>query len=133
MGSDNDKSIYYALDSSDSQVSLYAARALLIESQGPSRFYRTGAKHAIIYQYQLYKAENVYLGHIQSETPYYQPHPQAPEPFESTVGDFPGDPTFGDCKEESENCKEAWGLRIVDSRDVLVHSAGLYQFFDDYT
>jgi len=133
MGSDNDKSMYYALDSSASQISIYAARALLIESQGPSWFYGTGAEHAIMYQYQLYKAKNVYLGHIQSETPYYQPNPPAPEPFQSTAGDFPGDPTFTNCKADAKNCKEAWGLRIIDSEDVLIHSAGVYQFFDDYT
>lgn len=48
---------YTENDSSKSQVSIYGARGILIESQSASWFYGTGSEHAVLYQYQLYKAE----------------------------------------------------------------------------
>lgn len=41
-----------------------------------------------------------------------------------------GDPSFADCTTDA--CKATWGLRVVDSADITVHSAGLYSFFQDY-
>ena len=52
-------SLYRETDSSKSQVSVYGARGMLIESQSPSWFYGTGSEHAVLYQYQLYNAKNV--------------------------------------------------------------------------
>lgn len=46
-------------DSSASQISVYGARGMLIESQGPSWFYGTGSEHSVLYQYQLSNAQNV--------------------------------------------------------------------------
>lgn len=69
------------------------------------------------------------MGHIQTETPYFQPNPVAPLPF-NIARSFTNDPTFDDCV--SNTCKEAWGLRIIDSTNVTIHSAGLYSFFNDY-
>ena len=125
-------SVYWEFDKLVSQVSIYGGRGMLIESQGPCWFYGTGSEHTVLYQYQLYKAKNIYMGHIQTETPYFQPKPAAPAPFENSValGRFNGDPSFADCK--SDACREAWGLRILDSEDVVVHSAGLYSWFDNY-
>jgi hypothetical protein len=45
--------------SSATQVSVYAGRGMLIESQGPSWFYGTGSEHAALYQYQLSNSKNV--------------------------------------------------------------------------
>jgi hypothetical protein len=50
--------------------------------------------------------------------------------MENAVGAFPGDPDWKDCTKET--CKMAWGLRIVDSEGVMVHSAGLYSWFNNY-
>ncbi|KAI1373680.1 pectate lyase superfamily protein-domain-containing protein [Hypoxylon crocopeplum] len=127
---DNDMSLYWEVDSTASQISLYGARGVLIESQGPTWLYGTGSEHTVLYQYQTYKAKDVYLGHIQTESPYFQPDPVAPTPFESSVGLFPGDPDFESCTTDS--CKEAWGLRVIDSEGVTVHSAGLYSWFVNY-
>ena len=66
---------------------------------------------------------------MQTETPYYQPVPTAPDPF--TIGAFAADPDFSTCTTDS--CKEAWALRVVDSSDVLIYSAGLYSWFSDYS
>lgn len=123
-------SVYYETDKLSNQVSLYGGRGMLIESQGPCWFYGTGSEHTVLYQYQTYNAKDIYLGHIQTESPYYQPNPIAPGPFNTSIGLFPGDPTFEECATSS--CKEAWGLRVVDSQSIIVHSAGLYSWFSDY-
>jgi len=57
--SDNDKVMVEEWDSSGSQISLYGARGMLIESQGPCWFYGSGSEHAVLYQYQLYRAKDV--------------------------------------------------------------------------
>ncbi|KAL2198358.1 pectate lyase superfamily protein-domain-containing protein, partial [Corynascus similis CBS 632.67] len=129
---DNDMSLYWEFDKLASQISIYSGRGMLIESEGPCWFYGTGSEHTILYQYQLYNAKNIYMGHIQTETPYFQPEPVAPTPFEDSVAleRFKGDPSFADCKTDA--CREAWGLRIIDSEDVVIHSAGMYSWFVNY-
>ncbi|KAH6647435.1 pectate lyase superfamily protein-domain-containing protein [Truncatella angustata] len=109
------------------QISIYAGRGILIESQGPTWMYGTASEHAQMYQYQLYNASNIYLGHMQTETPYYQPNPVATGPF--VAGQFPSDPTFSNCAEDY--CKEAWALRVLNSNNVYIYSAGFYSFFSD--
>lgn len=52
-------SVYDSSDKLENQISLYAARGTLIESEGPSWFYGTGSEHTVMYQYQLYGAKNV--------------------------------------------------------------------------
>lgn len=74
-----------------------------------------------MYQYQLNNAQNIFMTHIQTETPYYQPTPDASEPYR--LGQFSGDPLFGDC-EDASSCMMAWALRVISSRDILIYSAG---------
>ena len=31
-----------------------------------------------------------------------------------------------------DRCNYAWGLQIIDSKDVMLHGAGLYSFFNEY-
>ncbi|OAT07954.1 hypothetical protein BDBG_16924 [Blastomyces gilchristii SLH14081] len=126
---DNDMSVYDSPDKIANQISIYAARGTLIESEGPSWFYGTGSEHTVLYQYQVYGAKDIYLGHIQTETPYYQPVPIAPLPFYSAKK-FPGDPSFEECR--TTGCSTAWGLRIINSEGVTLHSSGLYSFFQEY-
>jgi len=33
----------------------------------------------------------------------------------------------------TDNVSDSWGLRIVNSQDLLVYGAGLYSFFDNYS
>ncbi|KAK4120929.1 glycoside hydrolase family 55 protein [Parathielavia appendiculata] len=127
---DNDMSLYWELDSSKSQISLFGARGVLIESQGPVWIYGSGSEHVIFYQYEMLGAKNVYLGHIQTESPYFQPKPVSPSPMEAALGVFPGDPDWADCTKET--CEMAWGLRIIDSEGIMLHSAGLYSWFNNY-
>ncbi|KAK4040087.1 pectate lyase superfamily protein-domain-containing protein [Parachaetomium inaequale] len=128
---DNDMNMYDEWDSTTNQISVYTGRGTLIESQGPSWFIGSGSEHSALYQYQLYNAKDIYLGHIQTETPYYQPDPVGPKPFDvATNTKFPADPTFDDCK--TDTCRNSWALRIIDSSNIYIHSAGAYSFFQNY-
>ena len=68
---------------------------------------------------------------IQTESPYYQPTPNPPEPFNNAVGAMPGDPAYK-C-DDGETCDSSWALRILNSSQIMIHGAGLYSWFDTYT
>ncbi|KAF2104320.1 glucan 1,3-beta-glucosidase [Rhizodiscina lignyota] len=120
----------HELDLSDhNQIDIYNGRGVLIESQGAVWMYGTSAEHSVLYNYQLNGAKNVFMGLIQTETPYFQSNPIATTPFK--VQAARGDPTFENCQGD-KTCEKAWGLRVVDSSDVLIYGAGLYSFFDNY-
>ncbi|RHZ61554.1 hypothetical protein CDV55_100232, partial [Aspergillus turcosus] len=110
-------------------VSIYVARGVLIESQGPTWLYRTSSEHMQMYQYQLSNASNIVLGHMQTETPYYQPNPNALDPYEAGAAGFPSDSPFDHCADDL--CTGAWALRILDSSDIFIYAAGFYSFFQD--
>lgn len=96
---------------------------------GPSWFYGSASEHSVLYQYQLYGAENIFLGHMQTESPYFQSTPGASKPYKA--GPFPQDPKFGDC-EPGSTCEKSWALRIINSKNILIYSAGLYSFFQNW-
>jgi glucan 1,3-beta-glucosidase len=116
------------------RVSVYAGRGLLIESKmGQIWLSATSSEHHVLYQYQLQNTKDVYLGHAQTESPYYQPQPLARYPF-PVVPEL-NDPDFERvCAADSApGCESAWAIRIIDSSDVVVYGAGLYSFFDSYS
>ncbi|KAI8255747.1 hypothetical protein K4K56_007772 [Colletotrichum sp. SAR 10_98] len=119
-------------DADQIQINVYAARGILIESQGPTWLWGTAAEHAVLYQYQLSGAKNVVMGLIQTEAPYFQSSPKAPAPFEKGLV-FKDDPTFADCSASSKTCAMAWSLRMIDSTNIYVISGGLYTWFQDYS
>ncbi|KAK3934012.1 glycoside hydrolase [Diplogelasinospora grovesii] len=116
--------------SSEAQVDVYTARGILIESLGPVWMVGTASEHAVMYQYNLVGAENVWMGMIQTESPYYPPVPIAPQPF-TTTGQFPGDPSFASCQDTG--CKAAWALSLTNSTNIQITGAGLYSWFSDYS
>lgn len=128
------------------QTTIYAGRGLLDESAGPVWLYGTAIEHHVMYEYQFSNAQNVFAGQIQTETAYYQPNPPAPAPF-TTVASL-NDPIFSGgpapnslpnitvpfnatahTKRQSTGQNEGWGLRIVDSSNILIYGAGHYSFF----
>jgi glucan 1,3-beta-glucosidase len=111
------------------QTDIFNGRGLLVESQGPVWLYGTSSEHNQLYNYQFSNARDVFMGAIQTETPYMQSSPGALQ------GGFPpnsafNDPTFADCTDEA--CEKSWGLRIVDSSNIHMYGGGLYSFFDNY-
>lgn len=111
------------------RIAIYAGRGLLIESQrGGIWLSATGSEHHVLYQYQLVNTRDVYIGHVQTEEPYFQPNPPAPYPFTPVPGR--NDPDFRDC--QTSKCAVGWGMRMIDSSNVAVYGAGLYSFFTNY-
>ncbi|KAF3920271.1 hypothetical protein AA313_de0208584 [Arthrobotrys entomopaga] len=123
----------HELDRNDhSQISIFSGRGMLIESQkGPVWAYGSAVEHNVMYQYQLSNAQNVFLGMIQTETPYYQSNPNVYLPF--AVNSAYDDPVY-ECTDKSPNstCAKSLGLRVNNSKNVLVYGAGLYSFFQNY-
>ncbi|KAL2074490.1 hypothetical protein VTL71DRAFT_8268 [Oculimacula yallundae] len=119
----------HELDLADhNQINIYNGRGVLISSeQGPVWLYGTSSEHSVLYNYQVVNASNVYMALIQTETPYFQSNPDATTPFTSQA--VIKDPVFAG----SSSVNKAWGLRVVDSKDIFVYGAGLYSFFDNYS
>ncbi|PWW76933.1 Glycoside Hydrolase Family 55 protein [Tuber magnatum] len=110
------------------QVSIYNGRGILTETtEGPVWFYSTAAEHNVVYQYQLQQTKNIFMAMIQTETPYWESNPMVTSPF--PINPAFNDPAYPGCT--AKTCK-SWALRIIDSIDVLVYSAGLYSFFENY-
>ncbi|KAB5515493.1 glycoside hydrolase family 55 protein [Coniochaeta sp. 2T2.1] len=114
------------------QIDIFNGRGVLISSTaGPVWGFGTSSEHNVLYNYQVSNASAVYLSLIQTETPYFQGNPVSTSPFPPHA-DF-NDPDFSvSCPDNSPACSRAWGLRVVDSKDVFVYGAGLYSFFDNY-
>ncbi|KAJ6446770.1 40S ribosomal protein S7 [Purpureocillium lavendulum] len=119
----------HELDLADhNQINIYNGRGILIESTKGAWLWGTSSEHSVLSNYQLNKAQNVYMALIQTETAYFQGNPDANVPF--TVNAKYSDPDFSRCT--SKICARTWGLRIQDSKDVLVYGGGLYSFYDNY-
>lgn len=74
-----------------------------------------------MYQYQFSKASDIFAGFIQTETPYYMPTPDAlSQPYVRQP--LYNDPVY-------TAGQRAWGLRVVNSTNVLIYGGGLYSFF----
>lgn len=108
-----------------SQISIYSGRGVLSESEGPVWMVGTASEHHVLYQYRLVHAKNHYIGLMQTESPYWQPSPPAPYPF--NIDCAYNDPEF------SETDTSAWALSVESSKDITVFGAGLYSFFQNYS
>ncbi|KAI1310595.1 glycoside hydrolase family 55 protein [Xylaria venustula] len=119
-------------DASNTQVTVYSGRGLYIESTvGTFWLLGTAVEHNHLYNYQFANTKNIFVSMFQTETPYYQPLPDATKPFPITSSI--NDPDFAtSCSGVSGNCAEAWGLRIIDSSDFFIYGAGHYSFFNNY-
>ncbi|KAK6335693.1 hypothetical protein TWF696_002458 [Orbilia brochopaga] len=117
------------------QISIYTSRGLLCEAEtGPVWMYGHAVEHNVLYNYQLSDTKNIFMGVIQTETPYFQSNPKAHEPFPPL--EAWRDPDFtvscANEKDKSPLCEKSWGLRILNSTDIFAFGAGLYSFFENY-
>ncbi|KAF2642104.1 beta-1,3-glucanase [Massarina eburnea CBS 473.64] len=116
----------HELDQTDhSQIDIYNGRGMLVESQGPVWLYGTASEHSQLYQYQFQNAKDIFFGAIQTETPYYQPNPDATTPFTTNT-------QFSDPDMSTKSDKTAWAVRVIDSESIWNYGAGTYSFFQNY-
>lgn len=122
------------IDGGGPQINIYNGRGVLIESTKGAWFWGTASEHNVLYNYQFNSAENVFLGHIQTETAYMQGNPDALVPF--SIHEDWLDPDFeAFCAEHSiqaDRCARTWGVRAIDSSEIYLYGAGMYSFFDNY-
>ncbi|EEA23742.1 hypothetical protein TMatcc_006817 [Talaromyces marneffei ATCC 18224] len=117
-------------DPANTQISVYTGRGVLVEGSN-IEMWGTGAEHHGLYQFQFNGASNVVGGYFQTETPYYQPKPDATSgPYQSITTTPWSDPDFSTCLKG--NC-DALGLHITDSTAITMYGVGLYSFFNDYS
>ena len=83
-------------------------------------------EHSVLYDYSFNNAKNVWAGLIQHETAYFQGNPDATLPY--TSNPLYGDPDWSNCT--ARNCARTWGARFIDSSNIYVYGAGLYNFFE---
>ena len=107
------------------QLSIFSARGILSESYGPVWMIGTASEHNTLYQYNLHQAQNHWIGFAQTETPYYQPVPNPPAPFQLS-------PKYHD-PPSYFNQTDAWAIYVRESWDITIFGAGLYNFFKNYT
>ena len=69
------------------------------------------------------------LSLCKTESPYFQPDPDATQVY--TPGNYTADPTFEDC-ETGSNCADSWALRVIESSNILIYTAGFYSWFNNY-
>lgn len=90
--------------------------------------YGTASEHSVFYDYQFTNTKNVFIGHMQHETAYYQGNPNALLPFTPQANWY--DPTFEDCVQA--NCARTWALRFVNSSQIFLYAGGAYNFFENW-
>ncbi|EOA82737.1 exo-1 [Exserohilum turcicum] len=113
------------LDDADStRVNIYVGRGLHIEAD-TAWLWASGVEHHTMYQYQFNNANNIFAGYIQTETPYFQPTPSAPAPYVSSSKY--SDPTY------ASTGASAWGMRLLNAKNVMIYGGGLYSFFKNYS
>ncbi|KAF1997215.1 glycoside hydrolase family 55 protein [Amniculicola lignicola CBS 123094] len=83
----------------------------------------TAVEHHQLYQYRFIGTRDIYMGHIQTETPYYQPNPGSDVPFIANK-------TYSD--PEISGTNSSWALSIIRCKDILGYGLGLYSFFINY-
>ncbi|KDN69706.1 putative exo-1,3-beta-D-glucanase [Colletotrichum sublineola] len=117
------------LDTAQSAKGLFAPRSRL--KRDPEHIKPTHLPcHVPLHRRQLETQIDIYIAR---ESPYFLPSPQSPGPFTNVAGNFPGDPDFKDCDGSNPHCAAPWGLMIVVSTNVHILSAGLYNWFQEYT
>jgi len=116
-------------DWNSTRVSVYTGRGLLVEGSNVW-LYGNGVEHHALYQYQFSGAKDIFAGYIQTETPYWQPSPDAisqPYPLNSAISD----PVYSTFCPAGQIC-DALGLRILNSQNIHLYGVGLYSFFKNY-
>ncbi|TQB74031.1 hypothetical protein MPDQ_005230 [Monascus purpureus] len=107
------------------------ARGALIEARGGTWLVGTGFEHHTLYQYNFYKASNIFAALQQSETPYWQgvgSPDLAPAPWTSAL--IESDPSFQNCYPDDSTCRMAWFEQIQESSNLFLYGGGVWTFFN---
>ncbi|CCF54366.1 hypothetical protein NDA11_001737 [Ustilago hordei] len=126
------------------QINLLSGRGVLIESaDGPVWMYGGASEHAVLYQYNIVNANNIFISLAQTESAYFQgkgrPVASQEEPLQIARYKDPdlqlssaesASSPFQNPNSSYEN--RGLAMRIANSTNVFIYGAGLYSFFDNY-
>ncbi|KAK5653252.1 hypothetical protein OQA88_9151 [Cercophora sp. LCS_1] len=130
------------------QLSVYSARGLLVESRAATWLYGTAAEHNVLWQYSFYNASNIFTTMIQTETPYFQPNPARPAPFGTPFDPtgfrpepaaFRGDAQVLLCDKPGKSLDDpscdasSFAVMVWRCSNIFISGAGTYSWFHDYT
>ena len=87
--------------------------------------YGTAFEHNLYYQYNFQGASNVFMGAIQTETPYFQPSTFTP--FAPTAS---SDPVF--CTDDAR-CNMSLSWYMSGCNNIFTYGTGLYSFFNTWS
>ncbi|PNP39519.1 hypothetical protein TGAMA5MH_08537 [Trichoderma gamsii] len=107
------------------------AGGFLVESIRSTWMLGIGSEHNSLYQINIHKAQNVFLGFQQSETPYWQGNNSGlltPLPWTGSLLD--SDPDFSWCAADDAQCRMAIFQYIHESSNVNVYGGGYWVFFN---
>ncbi|KAF3940988.1 hypothetical protein ABW19_dt0209110 [Dactylella cylindrospora] len=127
---------YQFVPKSSNALSVYVGRGVYIEdSWGPIWLYSVTADNSVFYQFQFVNAVNIFASSLEGSNPSFQSNPAAPVPF--SVNPAWEDPSFkAICPPrtgaELLKCARSYGLRIVNSDNVLIYSTALLAGLDNY-
>ncbi|KZP11263.1 glycoside hydrolase family 55 protein [Athelia psychrophila] len=107
-------------------AALQTGRGALIESTSPTYFVGVAMEHCSLYSVQTYNAQNVWLGLIQDETPYWQRDNPAPSNW--TVNSVYHDPDFSNCAIGDVNCRQAFGLNFDGGQNIFSYGSAVWTF-----
>jgi glucan 1,3-beta-glucosidase len=103
----------------------------LVESTKGTWLNGIGSEHNVLYQMNIYKASNVFLGFQQSETPYWQGNNSGlltPAPWQNSL--LPSDPDFSWCAKDDAQCRMAAYQIVSKSTNVNAYGGGFWTFFN---
>lgn len=121
------------LDSSSLLTIISTGRGILVEATKGTWLTGTGAEHNWLYNYNFHKAEKVYAGLLQTESPYMQgsgEYQMAPAPW--TPNPEFGDPDFSWCGEKDEKCRSALATNIDGGSEIALYNSAAWAFFDGF-
>lgn len=112
-------------------TSLQTGRGALIESIRPTFLVGVSMEHCSFYSVHSYNAQNLYLGMIQDETPYWQRDNPAPSNWMPNRKYH--DPDFSHCASGDINCHLAFGLNFDGGSDIFSYGSGVWTFRPNQT
>ncbi|KAL2145165.1 hypothetical protein VTI28DRAFT_7801 [Corynascus sepedonium] len=105
------------------------AGGFLVEAKNGTWMLGMGAEHNVLYQVNINKAENVFIGLQQGESAYWQGKGNtllAPAPWTESL--LASDPDFAWCGENDAECRMGLYQSISHSKNVNIYSGGFWNF-----
>ncbi|PQE14044.1 glucan endo-13-beta-glucosidase protein [Rutstroemia sp. NJR-2017a BBW] len=118
------------LDGGPIQI-ISTGRGILVEATKATWLVGTGAEHNWLYNYNFNKAQNVFAGLLQTESPYMQGDNAvllAPAPWVA-VSKY-GDPDFSWCAGNDGKCRTSLGQNINGGSNIFLYNTASWAFFN---